>query len=541
MLHLKSLLAAASVLLAAGSALAATADGAWPSYNRTLASDRFSPLSEIDVKTVTGLKVLCVYDTGQSNGFQTGLIEVGGALYGTTEKDIFSLNPDTCKENWRVREPIKLDSYLAVNRGLAYLDGRLFRGFQDGSVAAYDAKSGRRLWVAQIADAAKGESAPAAPIAWNGLVFIGNAGGDSKGVKGRMYALNAVTGRIVWEAYLVPKAATDVPRGPVAPPAPAGAAKTWNNPPGFPITGGATWTSYTLDAKRGLLYVPGGNPAPDFVNSYRQGDNLYTGSVVVLNARTGAYVRHFQLVPHDFHDYDVSTAPALVTTRGGKRLMAVAPKDGHLYGYDLATGKRLYREAVTRVLNADVPLGRQDVRFCPGAQGGAEWNGPAYDPATNLVFTGEVDWCASVKAASKDKLASVALGQAWGGADTDNPKDAFGTFDPVSAWAGWMTASDADTGQPSWKFKAPAPLMGGVTPTAGGVLFFGDMAGTLYAFDSAKGVQLWAQKIGGAIGGGVISYAGTGGSQRVAAATGMTSPIWPTEKTTAKVVVLGLR
>ncbi len=537
---LKPLIVAASLALAAGSALAATPDGAWPSYNRTLASDRFSPLSEINLKTAAGLHVLCIYDTGQSNGFQTGLIEVGGALYGTTEKDIFSLDPDTCKENWRVHEPVKFNSYLAVNRGVAYLDGRLFRGFQDGSVAAYDARTGQRLWQAQIADSAKGESAPAAPIAWNGLVFIGNAGGDSKGVKGRMYALDAATGRIVWEAYLVPKAPTDVARGPAAPPPPAAAGKSWNNPPGFPITGGATWTSYTLDAERGLLYVPGGNPAPDFVNGYREGDNLYTGSVVVLDARTGGYVRHFQLVPHDFHDYDVSTAPALVTTRGGKRLMAVAPKDGHLYGYDLSTGKRLYREPVTTVLNADVPLGPQAVRFCPGAQGGAEWNGPAYDPATNLVFTGEVDWCASVKITSQDKLVSVSLGQAWSGADTDSPKDSFGKFDPVAQWAGWMTASDADSGQPKWRFKAPTPLMGGVTPTAGGLLFFGDMAGTLYAFDSNKGSQLWAQKIGGAIAGGVISYAGPGGRQRVAVATGMTSPIWPTEKTTAKVVVLGL-
>ena len=323
--------------------------------------------------------------------------------------------------------------------------------------------------------------------------------------------------------------------------APPDAARSWTNAPGFPITGGATWTSYTLDPKRGLLYVPGGNPAPDFVNANREGDNLYTGSVVVLDAKTGAYVRHFQLVPHDFHDWDVSTAPTLVTTKAGRRLMAVAPKDGYLYGFDLETGQRLYRNAVTTIQNADVPLGPQEVHFCPGSQGGAEWNGPAYDPADNLVFTGEVDWCDTVKTASDQKLISVALGQAWSGADMADPKDSFGRVDPPSQWAGWMTASDADTGQPIWKFKAPTPLMGGVTPTGGGLLLFGDMAGTLYAFDAAKGVQLWAQKIGGAIGGGVITYQGKGGAQRVAVATGMTSPIWPTEKTTAKVVVLGLR
>ena len=101
-----------------------------------------------------------------------------------------------------------------VNRGAAYMDGQLFRGTQDGRVLAYDVKTGKRLWETTIADAKKGKSSSAAPIAWNGLVFIGNAGGDLKGVKGRMYALDAKTGKIVWEFYLVPKTAADVTRGP---------------------------------------------------------------------------------------------------------------------------------------------------------------------------------------------------------------------------------------------------------------------------------------------------------------------------------------
>lgn len=121
-----------------------------------------------------------------------------------------------------------------------------------------------------------GESTPAAPIAWNGLVFIGTAGGDNKGVKGRMYALDAKTGKIVWEFYLVPKGPGDPTRGP------QGATpldrSTWPNAAGIPITGGGTWTSYTLDTATGLLYVPGGNPAPDFALGVRDGGNLYTGS-----------------------------------------------------------------------------------------------------------------------------------------------------------------------------------------------------------------------------------------------------------------------
>src|SRR5262249_6674040 len=162
---------------------------------------------------------------------------------GTTEFDIFSIDAANCKENWRTHEDYTPANPLGVNRGAAYMDGRLFRGTQDGRVLAYDFKTGRRIWEATIASPDRGESVPAAPIAWNGLVFIGNAGGAYKGVKGRMYALDARTGEIVWETYLVPKADGDITRGPSAP-SPAEADTTWRNKANVPISGGATWTSY---------------------------------------------------------------------------------------------------------------------------------------------------------------------------------------------------------------------------------------------------------------------------------------------------------
>jgi alcohol dehydrogenase (cytochrome c) len=282
--------------------------GDWPSYNKTLTSERYAQLSQINKTNVSKLKVLCTYDTKRYTSFETGLIMVNDALIGTTEHDIFSLDPVNCHENWRTSEDYKPASLLAVNRGAAYMDGLLFRGTEDGRVLAYDFKIGKRVWQTTIADPKLGESTPAAPIAWNGLVFIGNAGGDNKGVKGRMYALDAKTGKIVREFYLVPKAAGDPTRGP------QGATpldmSTWKNASSTPITGGATWTSYTLDPTTGELYVPGGNPAPDFATGPRQGSNLYSGSIVVLDAKTGAYKNHFKLVLKDWHDWDVSTAVA---------------------------------------------------------------------------------------------------------------------------------------------------------------------------------------------------------------------------------------
>jgi alcohol dehydrogenase (cytochrome c) len=516
-----------------------TGDGTgddWPTYNRTLTSERYSPLAEINAKTVGNLKILCTYDTKQYTSFEPGLIMVNGALIGTTLTDIFSINPTTCEENWRTREDFPA-AILSAMRGAAYLDGMLFRGSQDGRVLAYDFKTGKQVWQATIGNTSKGEFVAAAPIAWNGLVFIGNAGGDAKGGKGRMYALDAKTGKIVWEFYLIPKTEADQPRGPQGP-SPLDTS-TWANAAGFPISGGATWTSYTLDPEAGELYVPVGNPSPAYAVSVREGGNLYTDSVVVLDATTGAYKRHFKLVPRDWHDWDVASAPALIHTVGGKRLLSVAPKDGHLYGIDLADSAVVYRTPVTKIENVDAPFAPDKaVRFCPGASGGSEWNGPAYDPDTNLIITGEVDWCTTVKRQTDEQLQDAPTGGAWFGNAMRNPFNLFGRQDQ-NFWGGWVYAVDADTGVWKWRLRSNYPIVGAVTPTAGGLVFAGDVGGNFYALDAATGDKLWGEKIGGGIGGGVIAYRAEG-SEKIAVTTGLTGVAWPTEVVTGKIVVLGL-
>ena len=424
-------------------------------------------------------------------------------------------------------------------RGAAYFDGMLFRGSQDGRVLAYDFKTGKRIWQTTIADGKKGEFVAASPIAWNGLVFIGDAGGDAKGGKGRMYALDARSGKIVWEFFLVPKSEGDPTRGP------QGASpldkSTWGNAPGFPISGGATWTSYTLDPVAGELDVPVGNPSPAYAISVREGEDLYTDSVVVLDAMTGAYKRHFKLVPRDWHDWDVASPPALIHTLGGKTLLSAAPKDGHLYGIDLADNTLLYRTPVTKIENVEAPFAPDKaVRFCPGASGGSEWNGPAYDPDTNLIITGEVDWCTTVKRQTDEQLQDAPTGGIWFGNAMRNPFHLFGRQDEIRGfWGGWVYAVDADTGVSKWRLRSNYPIVSGITPTAGGLVFFGDVGGNFYALDALTGEKLWGQKIGGAIGGGVIAYRANG-AEKIAVATGLTGVAWPTEVVTGKIVVLGL-
>jgi len=421
------------------------------------------------------------------------------------------------------------------------MDGMLFRGTQDARVLAFDFKTGKQLWETRIADPAHGESAPSAPIAWDGLVYIGNSGGDYKGGKGHVFALEGKTGKIVWEFFPAPQVAGDVVRGPLG--------KTpldmssWDMAPGLPVSGAGTWTSYTLDIKNGLLYVPGGNPAPDFASGAREGSNLYTDSVVVLDAKTGDCKNSFKVVPKDWHDYDVSNPPILLQTMGGKQIMSVAPKDGHLYGYDLADNKLLYRVPITTIENDGSTFSRgKDVHFCPGPVGGDEWSTPGYDPTTNLIISGTVDWCDTVTIQDDRKLRSVAIGQPWTGMATLNPINMFGKESKTDGyWAGWVYATDADTGVWKWRVKSNYPIVGAITPTAGGVVFFGDLGGNFYVLDSSNGQKLWSTVLngGGGIGGGIITYTANG-AQRVAVAAGFTMVAWPTKPVIAKVVILGL-
>jgi alcohol dehydrogenase (cytochrome c) len=512
----------------------------WPSYNRTLTSERFSPLDQINTSNVHKLRVLCVYDTKKIGAFESGLIVVRGALIGTTQHDIFSINPETCKENWRTHEPGP-SSLLPVNRGAAYMDGMLFRGDLDGRVLAYDFNTGKRIWATTISDPKRGETVPAAPIAWNGLVFIGNAGGDFKGGKGHMYALDGKTGKVLWQFFLVPRDPGDVVRGPL-PPSPLDNSSWGPRKPNLPISGGGAWTSYSLDPDAGLLYVPVGNAAPDFVIQAREGSDLMTDSVAVLDARTGAYRKHYQFLNRDWHDWDASNPPALIRTAGGKRLMAAAPKDGYLYAYDLSDDRLLYKVPATTISNVREPFSpNKDVHFCPGSGGGAEWNGPAFDPHNNLILLGEVDWCVTVKAQTEKELEDTAIGQPWFGERALNPFWAGGHKQVRGDhhWRGWLHAFDAESGQWKWRIRTNYPILGGVTPTAGGVTFFGDVGGNFYAVETATGRKLWGQKIGGGIGGGVITYK-VNGRQRVAATSGFNNLFWPVQITSGKIVVLGL-
>jgi glucose dehydrogenase len=202
------------------------------------------------------------------------------------------------------------------------------------------------------------------------------------------------------------------------------------------------------------------------------------------------------------HDWDTSAAPVLVDN-----LVIAATKDGYVYGIDRTTHKLVYKTAGVPIKNFDKAPTLAGIDVCPGVLGGSEWNGPAYDGKDGLVITPMDDYCAKIKL----------------GATRYTPGNFFfgGSYEtgPVSQARGTLTATDPKTGKIVWQYKAGAPMLAGVTPTAGGVTFTGDMLGNLLAFDSANGKVLYKDKTPGSIAGGVVTYS-VGGKQYVAATSG---------------------
>ena len=507
----------------------------WPAYNRTLAGDRFSPLGEISRTNVTTLQTVCTYALPEATDLQTGPVVVNGTMYFTVDTITFAIDAGTCAERWR-NTRANTGRGGGVNRGVAYMDGRVFRGTYDSHVLAIDAMTGRTVWNVALNVAGPGVSVPMAPVAWHGLVFIGNAGGDRVGVIGHVYALDARDGHVVWKFDVVPAT------GP--------ARQTWGRgaASAYPISGGAFWTSFTLDETAGALYVAAGNPAPDFDAAMRDGENLYANSVIAIDAMSGRMLAYNQVVKHDFHDWDVDAPVALVTTKSGRSIAASANKDGLLsvldrrgVGAATQSGDRplemplVFQVPTTTRLNVDVPLSRdRKTHFCPGSLGGSEWNGAAFDRDHNILVAGAADWCSTVQLL-RDSAAVPPVGQAFFG----NVGGFGSAMDSAATAKGWITAVDAETGALRWKFAAPRPVLGGITPTAGGLLFAGDMNGAFYAFDAEKGSVLWRTSFGQSIGGGGGSYC-AGGRQRIAVTTGMRSQLWADRSQSSRIVVLGL-
>jgi alcohol dehydrogenase (cytochrome c) len=484
-------LAVMLVLSAAVSAQEASPGANWLNYNNSLDGQRYSALKQINLANAAQLGEVCRVQIDGPTSFHGGLIVRDGVIYTGTARETVALDATTCALIWKfVYQPEEV-SCGGSSRGVALLDGRVFRGTCDGRLVALDAATGKLLWKNVIARQQLGESTPGAPLAWGGVVFMG-IGGSDLGIRGRVMAYDAVTGRELWRFHTIPMGKET-------------GAETWKRPETAKTGGGGFWGAMTLDVSTGELLVPVGNPWPDIDHAYRPGDNLFTNSIVVLDAHTGALKWWHQVAPGDWMDLDLSAAPVLFRT-GTRDYVAIGGKDGYLTVVDRDTHRPVYRTPVTTVEHIHKQPKPEGSRLCPGFAGGVEWNGPAMDPVNQNLVVGAVDVCFMVKLRAS---ATYKPGEAdWGG-----------TVEPDGPATGWITAVNRDTGEVRWKYHAEKPVVAGVTPTAGGITFAGDLAGNFLVFNSKTGDVVHKAKAGGAMAGGVVTYE-VGGRQFVAFAAG---------------------
>ena len=473
----------------------------WLYVDHDYGGQRYTPLQQISAATLRAFQQVCSYSFPEKQPAQTAPIAYEGTLYATTAHYTVALDGSNCKVLWEHKWEPKGAETFATQRGAAIKDGKVVRGTGDGYLLALDAKTGQLLWSREIAKPGEGYFISMPPLIHDDLVLIG-PGGAELAAKGWVGAFRLKDGAPVWKFNTV------------AEPGEPGA-ETWGNPDALKHAGGTLWTPMAFDTEKGLLYVPVGNPAPDFYDRNRPGSNLYTDSIVALNASTGKLAWYYQAVPHDVRDYDLThVAPVFTATLDGQQhtLIALTGKDGLLRVLDRDTHKVLYSVPFTTRKNAEGPIGASFQQVCPGALGGHEWNGAAYSPRLNLLFVPATDWCEQLRQAEQaPDPEAVKKGTLYMGGEMQ--------LAPWSRAKGWLTAFDAVTGKPRWRYSSAKPLIGGAMTTGGDLVFVGEITGDLLALDAHTGEPLYRHELGAPIGGGVMSYA-AGGRQHVAVVSG---------------------
>jgi alcohol dehydrogenase (cytochrome c) len=484
----------------------------WITYSGDYFGKRFSPLKQITTANVAHLAPAWVYQTGVSGKFETTPLAIEGTLYFTGPDDHgYALDARTGRAIWRYERnlPARIPICCGrVNRGFAALGGKLFMATLDAHVIALDMKTGSVVWDIEAADYKKGYVFTLAPLVVNGKVIVGISGGEY-GIRGFIDAYDANSGKRVWRFNTIP--------GPGERGSETWKGDSWNH-------GGApAWVTGSYDPKLNLLYWGIGNPSPSDDTTVRGGDNLYSNSVVALDANTGALKWHFQFTPADSHDWDATEVPVLADMEidgAPRKVLIHANRNGFMYVLDRTNGKFLSARAFVKqtwakeidangrpvVLPGSAPTENGAV-VCPGAFGATNWMSPTFSPQTNLMYVVSREQCDLFTAKSQPFHEGHAyLGSTY--------------YKPVGqpAW-GALRALDPLTGKLRWEFKFDSTSWAGAMSTAGGLVFSGDMEGSVMAFDAASGKNLWHFQTGASIISAPISFE-VGGKQYVVVTSG---------------------
>ena len=472
----------------------------WLYHTGDYAGTRYSPLSQIDKDNARNLQVVCLHQLGGEEYFQTGPLVYEGVMYLTAGPKTIAIDASNCRTLWSHTWQYRDRFWASTNRGVAIKDGYVVRGTTDGYLLSLDALDGSLLWARQVANSLEAEHFTMAPMIYEDLVLIGPAGG-AYGISGWIGAFRLDDGAPVWKFHTVPGAMNNED-------------ESWGNPLGIKIGGGAIWTPLSLDVDTETLYVAVTNPAPDFPAALRPGDNLYTNSVLALNIKSGELKWYRQLIPADDHGWDLTQVSPLYSAEINNieyELLATVGKDGLLRVLDRNSQSILFEEAVTTRLNVEAPVTVDGTYTCPGVLGGVLWNGAALEKNEHLLITPSVNLCSTFYRARETRY--IEGRDYFGGTVISDPE----------TLAGFITAVDNRTGELVWQYQSSLPVVAAVTTTAGGLVLGGELSGDFLILDSSNGQPLYRFNTGGAIGGGVVSYA-VGDQQYIAVASGRPSP-----------------
>jgi alcohol dehydrogenase (cytochrome c) len=502
------------IQVSAADLLAQPVGANWTSYNGDYTGRRFTSLHEINVANVAQLRAAWVFHPGNSQTLEATPVVIRGMMYVTSANDVFALDARTGRVVWHHQRPVSpglLDDAAAhKNRGVGVWKNFVYTETDDAHLLCLDARSGAVLWDVQYADKTKHYGATSAPLVVKDEVIVGTSGGDS-GVRGFVAAYDALTGKFKWRLWTIPG------------PGEFGSS-SW---PGdsYLHGGGTTWMPGTYDPELDTLYWTTSNAAPDFVGDSRPGDDLYTASVLAIDAATGTLKWYFQFTPHDLYDYDANETPVLVDVNENgatRHLLVQANRNGFFYVLDRTTGKFLRATSFVEKLNwakgvdasgrpvlSDRIPSPKGTDICPGVVGATNWFSPSYNPDTGLFYVMALEGCSTYFASPR----KFVKGETYYNTGTKVP--------PGEHFKKILLALSVADGKPTWRYPqvGRGDSWGGTMTTAGGLVFFADDAGSLEAVEAATGRALWHFNTGQSMHASPMSYA-VDGVQYVAISAG---------------------
>ncbi len=474
--------------------LSRPATDAWPTYNGDYSGRRFSTLKAITDANVQALSLAWVYRIaagGPGGSIKATPLQVDGVLYFSLPDHVWAVDARTGRERWHFAWQSKGGDHIG-NRGVAISGDSLYFETPDCNLVALDIKDGTERWHQSICDLDLYYFGTSAPVVIRNHVIAG-VSGDDLDIPGYVESHDPVTGERQWRWYVVPQKKGDP------------GSDSWPDEEAARHGGGMTWQPVTYDPDLNLVYVATGNPQPVVAHVNRAGDNLFTASIVALDADTGKMAWYFQASPHDTHDWDATQTPVLiddVVNGKPRKLVAQASRNGKFFLLDRTNGKVVVTSdfVKTNWSQGTGPDGRpipnpakhpqvDGALVTPNQGGAANWPPPSFSPATGLLYVpatqGWSIWYIYDPGENP---------QGWGGTDRGGYSESM------------LTAIDYKTGKTRWTHQWAGPARAGVVSTAGNVLFTGGNSNSLVALNATTGDALWQARLNAPIANGPITY-----------------------------------